>query len=87
MVCQDVGRVLTVPLETSYTRLKSPSQGDTGIGLLVFRFREDPACQFELDCSYWGRVKTDLYVAGSKLRWHGVQNSDGLGCPQVITSG
>ena len=61
--------VLTVPLEDpSYTWLKSPNKCETGPRLLVFWFREDLAWQFGLDCSYWNRVKTDLHMAGSKLR-------------------
>ena len=49
----------------------SPNQGETGLGLLILLFREDLGWQFGLDYSYWTRVKTDLHMAGSKLRWHG----------------
>ena len=41
--CPEVGPVLTVPLEPSYTQLKSPNQGKTSLGLLVFWFSEDLA--------------------------------------------
>ena len=86
-VWPDVGPVLTVPLESSYTQMMGPNQGETGLELLVFRFREDLAWQFGLDCSYWSRVKTDLHMAGSKLRCPGGQKNDGLECYRAIASG
>lgn len=75
-----MGLLLTVPLEPSYTQLKSPNQGDAGLGLLVFWYREYQAWLFGLDVSYWSTVKTDLHMAGSILRWHVGQKTDGLDC-------
>ena len=80
MVCQDVGPLLTVPQEPSSTRPMSHNPGETGLGLLVFLFREDLAWLFGHDCSYWSRVKNDLDMAGSKLRWHGGRKNNGLEC-------
>lgn len=38
------------------------------------------ACDFGLDCSHWSRVKTDLHIAGPKLRWNGEHVNNGLRC-------
>lgn len=58
-------------------RLMSPNNCEKGLGLLVFRLRENLAWQFGVECSYWNRVKTDLHMTRSKLRLHGVQNDNG----------
>lgn len=50
-VCPDVGPMLTVALDPFCTQLKRPNKAATGLGLLVFKFREDLAWQFRLVCS------------------------------------
>lgn len=62
--------MLTVPLEPSYIRLMIPNQGEINLRLTLFWFRKCLARHFGLDWSYWNKIKIDLHMVGSQLRWH-----------------